>query len=128
MSVRFAQQAVGGRLRPQIRKIVVDRLTARAGETGLAIDAEDWADDTTRIVMGELEVEPSGEIERLALGVVDGILKDARQEVNGDLVLDLLLLHRYNRGEEATLSPQVASRISWMEKHSRRGRRRRRRR
>ena len=126
MGVRMTQQAVGGRLRPQVRKIVAERLRARAGEVGVEIETDDWGDvvdGTARIVMGELEVPPTGEIEKLALRVVESILEDARRDVNGDLVLDLLLLYRWNRGEEASISPLVMCRVAWMERHAKRGRR-----
>jgi len=126
MGIMVARQAADSRLRPQVRKIVDKRLTARIRETGVVVYADDWddvVDGTTRIVMGELEVPPTGEIERLALRVVEDILADARKDVNGDLVLDLLLLYRWNRGEEAVLSPLVMARVAWMEKHAKRGRR-----
>jgi hypothetical protein len=69
----------------------------------------------------------SDAISRLAVQAQDAILARARRPGHGDLVLDLLLSHRFSRKLERTLPTHSVQMIQGFRRVQRKGRRRRRR-
>ena len=72
------------------------------------------------------EIEPESAIGFLVVEVRDRLLEDAREVHHTDWMLDLLLLHRYGQGLEATLPDHTAATIRALYRMMgrRRGRRR----
>ena len=120
-TMMLAPEFVKNRLRPQIYKLAAEKM-AEAGSND-----EYWVEAVAETLMGDAEIEPVSDEGKLAASIVNHVLTKAREGSN-DLVLDLLLWHRYCYGDEENVPSHVIDSIthmarskSWKRRRSRKG-------
>lgn len=104
-------------LRPQIVQLAARRLDQAAGAAGIRLDGQrdGLVEIAVSVLMDGDEIEPETEVGRLLVGVVDQVLTEARAG-SDDWALALLLWHRYQYGEEASLPEHVVNSLTWFTK------------
>jgi hypothetical protein len=121
-------QLIRGTLRYQIAQLAKDEIAKQARAAGVELDGH-RDEAVLAAVAGLMDGEgPKGTdpVSRLAAQAQDAILARARKPGHGDLVLDLLLSHRFKSKLERTLPTHSMQMLQGFRRLRRRGRRRRR--
>jgi hypothetical protein len=119
---------IRGTLRYQVAQLADDEIARQAEATGVELDGR-REEVVLAAVAGLMDGEgPKGSdpVGRLAAKAQDAILVRARKPGHGDLVLDLLLSHRFKRRLEGTLPTHSVQMLQGFRRVRRKGRRRRR--
>ena len=105
-------------LQPQITKLAAARLDAAAAAAGVELNGtrDTLVEAVTNVLVNGDEIEPVSEAGRVAVSVVADILSEARVNTSGDVVLDLLLYHRFLYGEEPDVPGRVFGTVHFLTK------------
>lgn len=121
-------QLIRGTLRYQVAQLAEDEIAKQARAAGVKLDGRREKAVLAAVagLMDGEESKGSDPISRLAVQAQEAILARARQPGHGDLVLDLLLSHRFKRHLESTLPPHTTQILLGFRRVRSKGRRRRR--
>jgi hypothetical protein len=120
-------QLTRGTLRYQVAKLAEDEIAKQARAAGVELGGR-RDEAVLAAVAGLMDGKrPNGSdpVSRLAVQAQDAILARARKPGHGDLVLDLLLSHRFKRHLESTLPTHTIQILQGFRRVHRKGHRRR---
>ena len=121
-------QLIRGTLRYQVAQLAKDEIAKQARAAGVELDGrrDEVVSAAVAGLMDGKGPKGSDSVSRLAVQAQDAILARARKPGHGDLVLDLLLSHRFKRHLESTLPTHTIQILQGFRRVHRKGRRRRR--
>jgi len=114
------------RIKHQLEKIITERVDTEASVRDLYLDGNRdlVISVTAEVVMGEAEIENSGPVEQMANDIAAAIVQDAKYRENHDWMMNLVVYHRWLRGEEPELETEILDRairtVGWMGRKRRR--------